>query len=81
MHRFRDRRAVLLTCRVALGILACGWLAGGPLGAQTFPTKPIKIILGTPPGSTIERRRAASRSGNTASCMRPARGWRCRAWV
>jgi tripartite-type tricarboxylate transporter receptor subunit TctC len=54
MHRFRNRRAVLLTCRAALGMLAFGLLGGGSPSAQTFPTKPIKIILGLPPGSTID---------------------------
>jgi tripartite-type tricarboxylate transporter receptor subunit TctC len=54
MHRFRNRRAVLLTFRVALGMLAFGLFIGGLPSAQTFPTKPIKIILGLPPGSTID---------------------------
>jgi tripartite-type tricarboxylate transporter receptor subunit TctC len=45
----RPRRALLLAL---LG--ACGLLHAGPTAAQAFPSKPIKLLVGFPPGGGID---------------------------
>ena len=43
MH-IRNRTSWLLTCCVAIGLLT------GPSGAQDYPSRPIKVVVGFPPG-------------------------------
>ena len=52
MNESIHRRPPFRRWQVAFGILAFGLLATGQAHAQQFPTRPVRIILGFPAGST-----------------------------